>query len=98
MLRFLDAHPDDNRTMAELARLANTTERTLMRRAQRDLGMPLSEWRQRLRILKAMPLLASGQTVEAVALELGYASASAFITMFRRLMQQTPAEFRKGRG
>ncbi|AYH43989.1 helix-turn-helix transcriptional regulator [Azoarcus sp. DN11] len=98
VLRFLDTHPDDNRTMAELARLANTTERTLLRRAQRDLGMPLSEWRQRLRILKAMPLLAAGRTVEAVALELGYASASAFIAMFRRLMQQTPAEFRKGRG
>lgn len=95
VLQFLDTHPDDNRTMAALARLANTTERTLIRRAQRDLGMPLSEWRQRLRILKAMPLLAAGRTVESVALELGYASSSAFITMFRRLMQQTPAEFRK---
>lgn len=97
VLQFLEAHPDDNRPLAELAQLAHSTERTLIRRAQRDLGMPLSEWRQRLRILKAMPLLASGQKVEAIALELGYASASAFIAMFRRLMQQTPAEFRKGR-
>jgi AraC-like DNA-binding protein len=97
VLQFLEAHPDDNRPLVDLAKLANTTERTLIRRAQRDLGMPLSEWRQRLRILKAMPLLAGGRTVESVALELGYASSSAFITMFRRLMKQTPAEFNKGR-
>lgn len=96
VLQFLEAHPDDNRPLPALARLAHTTERTLIRRARRDLGMPLSEWRQRLRILKAMPLLAAGRKVESIALELGYASASAFITMFRRLMKQTPAEFRKG--
>lgn len=93
VLAFLEAHPDDNRPLPELATLANTTERTLIRRARRDLGMSLSEWRQRLRILKAMPLLTSGRSVESVALELGYASSSAFIAMFRRLMQQTPAEF-----
>jgi len=95
VLEFLESHPDDNRPLPALARLAHTTERTLIRRAQRDLGMPLSEWRQRLRILKAMPLLAEGRKVESIALELGYASASAFIAMFRRLMNQTPAEFRK---
>ena len=97
VLAFLEAHPDDNRPLAELARLANTTERTLIRRAQRDLGMPLTEWRQRLRILKAVPLLAAGRSVESVALELGYASSSAFIAMFRRLMRQTPAEFIRSR-
>jgi AraC-like DNA-binding protein len=36
--------------------------------------------------------------VEAVALELGYAGASAFITMFKRLMGTTPDEFRRGGG
>jgi AraC-like DNA-binding protein len=95
VLRMLDAHPGDNRPLPELARLANTTERTLMRRAQRDLGMPLAEWRQRLRAVKAMPLLEAGQTVETIALDLGYGSASAFITMFKRLMGATPDEFRK---
>lgn len=95
VLEALQAHPEDNRSLPDLARLANTTERTLIRRCQRDLGMSLSEWRQRLRILRAMPLLASGRTVEAVALDLGYSSSSAFITMFRKLMHQTPAEFAK---
>lgn len=42
-----------------------------------------------------MPLLEAGQTVETVALDLGYGSASAFIGMFRRLMGVTPDEFRR---
>lgn len=96
VLRLLEAQPGDNCTLPELARLANTTERTLMRRAQRDLGMSLAEWRQRLRVVKAMPLLEAGQTVETIALDLGYGSASAFITMFKRLVGTTPDEFRKG--
>jgi AraC-like DNA-binding protein len=93
LLAWLEAHPDEPRTLAALARQVNSSERTLMRRAQRDLGMPLSEWRQRLCTLQAMPLLAAGHTVESVALALGYASASAFIVMFRQRMGLTPAEF-----
>jgi len=96
VLRWLDAQPGDTRSLPELARAAHTTERTLMRRCQRDLGMSFAEWRQRLRVVKAMPLLEAGQTVENIALDLGYCSASAFITMFRRLMGITPDEFRKG--
>lgn len=86
----------DNRSLPELAHAAHTTERTLMRRCQRDLGMSLTEWRQRLRVVKAMPLLQAGQTVETIALDLGYGSASAFIAMFKKRIGTTPDEFRKG--
>lgn len=96
VLSALEANPADNRSLLELARTANTTERTLMRRCQRDLGMSFAEWRQRLRVVKAMPLLEAGHKVEAIALDLGYATASAFITMFRRMTKITPDEFRKG--
>jgi len=73
----------------------HTTERTLMRRCQRDLGMTFAEWRQRLRVVRATPLLEAGQTVETIALDLGYGSASAFITMFKKLTGSTPDELRK---
>lgn len=95
VLRMLQTQPGDNRTLPELAHATHTTERTLMRRAQRDLGMSLAEWRQRLRVVKAMPLLEANQTVETIALDLGYSSASAFITMFKRLVGATPDEFRR---
>lgn len=98
VLRALEANPGDSRSLTELAHAANTTDRTLMRRCQRDLGMTFAEWRQRLRVVRAMSLLEKGYTVESIALELGYASSSAFITMFRRLTSETPDEYRKRGG
>jgi AraC-like DNA-binding protein len=98
VLRELEANPGDSRSLPELAHAAGTTERTLLRRCQRDLGMTFAEWRQRLRVIKAMPLLEAGDSVENIALDLGYASASAFITMFRRLTDETPDEYRKRAG
>ncbi|WP_238534197.1 helix-turn-helix domain-containing protein [Advenella kashmirensis] len=68
-----------------------------MRRCQRDLGMSFVEWRQRLKVLASLARLDRGETVEAIGLDLGYSSASAFISMFRRLMGTTPDEYRKGR-
>ena len=98
VLKALEADPSDNRTFAEFALDANNTERTLARRCERYLGMSLGEWRQRLRVVRALPLLEAGQKVETIGLGLGYGSASAFIVMFKRLMGVTPDEFRKGAG
>jgi AraC-like DNA-binding protein len=98
VLQALDEHPGDERSLAELATAVHSTERTLSRRCQRDLGMSFAEWRQRLRVVKALPRLESGEKVEAIALDLGYASASAFIAMFRRRTGLTPAEHGRARG
>lgn len=96
VLRQLTANPADSRSLSQLARLVNTTERTLMRRCQRDLGMSFAQWRQRVKVVAALAQLERGQTVEVIALDLGYSSASAFISMFRRLMGVSPDEYRKG--
>ncbi|MFC6671466.1 helix-turn-helix domain-containing protein [Marinobacterium aestuariivivens] len=82
--------------LAELAQSVHSTERTLLRRCQRDLGMSLAEWRQRLRVVRAMPRLEAGDTVENIAHDLGYSTASSFIAMFRRLMGVTPDDYRRG--
>lgn len=94
ILTRLQENPSDNRSLAEYGRLANTTERTLIRRCLRDLGMPFSEWKQRLRVVKAMPLLEANKTVEHISAKLGYSNASAFIAMFRRMTGVTPDEYR----
>ncbi len=96
VLEALADDPADNRTLAEWALVAHTTERTLARRCQSKLNMRFAEWRQRLRVVKALPRLQAGDKVESIALDLGYGSASAFIAMFRRMMDVTPDEFRKG--
>lgn len=43
----------------------------------------------------AMTMLNQGKTIESIAFDLGYASASAFIYMFKRWMGFTPDQFRK---
>ncbi len=93
VLTALKKNPADNRTLGELARAFHMSERTLVRRCERELGMSLTEWRQRLRLVNALPLLRAGRSVESVALDLGYATSSAFIAMFRRLMGTSPRQF-----
>ncbi|MGO4332120.1 helix-turn-helix domain-containing protein [Cupriavidus sp. 2TAF22] len=60
--------------------------------------MSLAEWKQRLRVVKAIPLLNAAHTVEEIASHLGYSSASAFMAMFHRLMGVPPDEFRHREG
>lgn len=94
VLAHLQKDPADNRSLAEHARLAGTAERTLIRRCLRDLGMPFAEWKQRLRVVKAMPMLEAGETVERISAALGYSNASSFIAMFKRMTGMTPDDYR----
>lgn len=97
VLNALEKNPADNTSLAEWAARVYTTERTLSRRCQQDLGMGFAEWRQRLRFLHAISLLEQGKTVQDVALEVGYSSSSAFIAMFQQISGSTPQRFRNER-
>ena len=94
MLTALEKNPADERSLAQWAKQVHTTERTLERRCQQHLGLSFSDWRQRLRVVKALAMLETGQSVETIALDLGYSSASAFIAMFRRMTGTTPDKVR----
>lgn len=98
LLRIFEENPAIQTSLKELAEQLGTTERTLARKAQRDLGISLAEWRQRLRVVRAMPMLEDGDKVESIALELGYSTSSAFIAMFKKMMGVTPDEYRRGIG
>jgi AraC-like DNA-binding protein len=95
VLQALQQDPACDRSLQQWADAVHSTERTLSRRCQRDLGMSFSEWTQRLRLLRALSLLQGTQSVHAIALDLGYSSASAFIAMFQRRMGDSPEAFRR---
>ncbi|MEX2696135.1 helix-turn-helix domain-containing protein [Rhizobium mongolense] len=95
VLAALRRDPGDDRSLGEWASVVHSTERTLSRRCQRDLGMPFVECRQRLRLVQALSMLQDGLTVQTVALEMGYSTSSAFIAMFHRMTRATPDDFRK---
>lgn len=86
----LQANASDRRSLAEWARALGTTEKTLSRRFQAQLGISFNDWRQRLKLVVSLSLIEDGKSVQAIASELGYSSASAFIAMVRRLTGTTP--------
>ncbi|AYA39779.1 helix-turn-helix transcriptional regulator [Xenorhabdus nematophila] len=96
ILQELERNPADNTSLLEWAKKRYTSERTLSRRCQQELGMSFGEWRQRLRFLHAISLLEQGKNVYEIAFDVGYSSSSAFITMFQQLAGTTPERFRKG--
>ena len=70
-----------------------TSTRTLYRRFMRETGITFAHWKQQARLLEAIRRLADGSPVTAVALDLGYASPSAFSAMFRRTLGSGPRAY-----
>lgn len=90
--------PGERTTLAEWALSAGASERTAARLFRDELGQSFKQWRQQAVLAKALPLLARGQPVSAVAAASGYASDSAFSAMFKAAMGQSPSHFQnKGR-
>ena len=58
--------------------------------------MTFRTWRQRMRLVSALPALERGERVTDVALACGYDSTSAFIAAFRQQFGATPGEFFRG--
>ncbi|NLS11737.1 helix-turn-helix transcriptional regulator [Vibrio sp. SM6] len=94
ILAAVEEAPTDNTSLKEWADRVHTTERTLARYCQAELGMSFTEWRLRVRYLYSMELLRKGQTVKEVALTLGYNQASPFIAMFKKYSGLTPEQYK----
>ncbi|WP_130800268.1 AraC family transcriptional regulator [Streptomyces otsuchiensis] len=90
---ILRRDPADPRTLAELARHSGAGERTLTRLFRAEFSMTFPQWRTQLRLYEALKLLADGAAVTTVAHRCGWASASAFIDVFRRAFGHTPGSW-----
>ncbi|MFG8625432.1 MULTISPECIES: helix-turn-helix domain-containing protein [Pseudomonas aeruginosa group] len=58
-----------------------------------ETGLSVSRWRRRMHIIRALPLLAQGHLIQAIADDLGYDSPGAFVTMFRKAVGVPPRRF-----
>ncbi|HIE5097706.1 helix-turn-helix transcriptional regulator [Stenotrophomonas maltophilia] len=72
---------------------AGMSRRTFTRLFREQTGVSFAEWRQQVCLLIAIERLGAGQPVTRVALDLGYASASAFSSAFRRVLGETPSRY-----
>lgn len=93
--RALIDDPAGERDLERWAQAAAMSTRTLTRRFAADTGFGFVAWRQRARLMRALEMLAAGRPVTTVAMDLGYASASAFIKLFAREFGATPAAYRR---
>lgn len=87
---LLLADPSDRRPLAQICKAAGASKRTAERIFQAGVGMTLGKWRQQLRLMQALRLLAEGAKVTHAAMEAGYSTPSAFISMFRKSLGSTP--------
>jgi AraC-like DNA-binding protein/quercetin dioxygenase-like cupin family protein len=92
--RFLE-EPSPHATIDQWAKEAGMSRRSFTRAFRRETGLCLSMWRQQACLFAALPRLADGEPVTTVALDLGYDSVAAFITMFKRMTGEPPRAWLK---
>ncbi|AUX40184.1 AraC family transcriptional regulator [Sorangium cellulosum] len=91
------AAPAIGATTRTWAKRIGVSERTLNRILVEETGLSFGRWRQQLHIILAIQKLSRGATVQNVALDLGYESASSFVTMFRKALGTSPARYMASR-
>lgn len=85
-------------TIAEVARHAGLSVRTLARRFQDEAATSFRDYLQKARMMRATELLAEeGARVTDVALSVGFESPAAFTRAFEAFLGQSPRDYRRSR-
>jgi AraC-like DNA-binding protein len=93
----LAANPADDRTLEAWGSFVGASGRTLARLIAAETDMGFAEWRAQVRMAFAAQRLAAGARVGDVALDAGYATPSAFVAAFRRVVGVAPSAFASAR-
>jgi AraC family transcriptional regulator, regulatory protein of adaptative response / methylphosphotriester-DNA alkyltransferase methyltransferase len=94
---WIDAHYTEDLALDTLADMAHGSPYHLQRSFKRTKGVSPSVYIQQLRLDRAVQeLQETDQSIADVAKAVGFSSTPYFITLFKKKMGQTPAQFRKG--
>lgn len=89
------ADPSDPRDIDDWAAVAAMGRRTFTRAFKHETGMGLAVWRQQVRLMEALSMLAAGASITQVTYDVGYESPSGFAAMFRRAFGVPPSQYLK---
>jgi AraC-like DNA-binding protein len=89
----LQRDPSEQRSLEAVCKRAGASKRTIERLFQVETHLSLGKWRQQLRLMRSLQLLAAGEKITHAALETGYSTSSAFIAMFRKTLGTTPGRY-----
>ncbi|WP_240613876.1 helix-turn-helix domain-containing protein [Salinicola acroporae] len=87
------ADPTGKATKADWATRIGMSERSMSRLLLHDTGLSFGRWRRQFHVILALQRLTRGESVQSVAMELGYENASGFVTMFRKAVGKPPARY-----
>jgi AraC-like DNA-binding protein/quercetin dioxygenase-like cupin family protein len=91
------SYPQNNDTIERWGERVGASNRTLARLFKEETGLSFGQWRQQLRLVEAVARLALDVPVATIAMDLGYQSSSAFISMFKKTLGDTPQRYLKRR-
>lgn len=94
-VQYIDNHYHNMIGQEELAHQLNVSKYQLLRMFTKHMGVTPNDYLNRKKIESSLTLLLStNYSLEQIAQEVGYSSASYYIRVFRKLIGQTPASFR----
>ncbi|GGK55754.1 AraC family transcriptional regulator [Amphritea balenae] len=85
--------PETKTSLSYWSQLVGASERTLSRLFIKETGMTFQQWRKQLLLHEAINRLGKGESVINVALDLGYHSPSAFVSMFKKTLGKPPKQY-----
>jgi AraC-like DNA-binding protein len=94
-MEYILEHLDARLRIEDIASAINVSSRTLARRFVEEAHLTCGQCIGRLRMVRAMELLAQcDMPITEVAYAVGFESSSAFNAVFRRFAQETPSQYR----
>ncbi len=93
---FLQAHCEENVSLAKLSQISGLSRFYLSRLFQREIGLSLNAYQLQLRIDRAKKLLIDEIPIAQVASKTGFYDQSHFSQYFKRLVGTTPKNYQKG--
>lgn len=93
LARAILQDPGSPRTLDEWATFGAMSPRTLRRLMQAETGLSFGQWRQQVKLMQGLDMLARSFPVAAISDALGYATPSNFIAMFRKVFGDSPAHY-----
>jgi AraC-like DNA-binding protein len=96
-LNRMHAEPTRAWTLQELAKEAGLSRSSFAERFAGYVGIPPMQYLQKWRLQIAASRLVDGVSIATIAADVGYESEAAFSRAFKRVIGQSPADWRDGR-
>lgn len=96
LLRYIQERCRASLSVRELAAYVHVSQSALSKGFRRQIGFPLKQYLLNLLMQKARKLLTdTDDSIQQIALSLGYEDPYYFFRVFKKFMQETPMQYRK---